>query len=259
MDYDDNRRRNGGAYSSERSQRHHDTAYFNRAPRDDRDYQSKRHSQHDTREKTSNKSSRSRSRSRSRSSERSSYSESSFNKNYYSHNSSRGGFQKNKNEHYSERRSNYNNNSNTNTYSSYTSGPNSQPSKTIMLRQLPIEMDDSDLTRELNMLMVPYKDIRLVKSRETNMNRGFAFIEFNTIEEAQRWMNLTNGWLLLNNYDNKIQLFYSHSEESQKNSSSSSDLNTQSEWDCAKVIGRKMKNFKLEDLIITKKTNIISI
>jgi RNA recognition motif-containing protein len=72
---------------------------------------------------------------------------------------------------------------------SFTS--NQLPSKTIMIRNLLFEMTDEELTVELNMLMVPYKHIRLVKSRDTGMNRGFAFIEFNTVEEAQRWMTLT--------------------------------------------------------------------
>ena len=57
-----------------------------------------------------------------------------------------------------------------------------------MMRNIPFEMTDSELVTELNMLTVPYKQVRLVKSRETAMNRGFAFVEFNTVDEAQRWM-----------------------------------------------------------------------
>ena len=60
-----------------------------------------------------------------------------------------------------------------------------------MLRQLPFEMEDNELRTEFNMQCVPYKDIRLVKNRDTGQSRGFAFIEFNTIEEAQRWMTVT--------------------------------------------------------------------
>ena len=35
---------------------------------------------------------------------------------------------------------------------------------------------------------VPFRECRLVKSRETGASRGFAFIEFNSIEEAQSWL-----------------------------------------------------------------------
>lgn len=60
-----------------------------------------------------------------------------------------------------------------------------------MMRQLPLQMDDYELKNELAALGVPFKDIRLVKNRDTGTSRGFAFIEFGTIEEAQAWVNQT--------------------------------------------------------------------
>ena len=60
-----------------------------------------------------------------------------------------------------------------------------------MLRQLPFELDDADIYNELNMQSVPYKDMRLVKNRDSGQSRGFAFVEFNTVEEAQHWMDST--------------------------------------------------------------------
>lgn len=65
------------------------------------------------------------------------------------------------------------------------------PSRTIMLRQLPLQMEDHELRNELVLMSVNVKDVRLVKNRDTGQSRGFAFIEFNTLEEAQNWMNLT--------------------------------------------------------------------
>ena len=35
---------------------------------------------------------------------------------------------------------------------------------------------------------MPFRECRLVKSRDTGASRGFAFIEFNSIEEAQSWL-----------------------------------------------------------------------
>lgn len=60
-----------------------------------------------------------------------------------------------------------------------------------MLRQLPMELEDDELMTELNMERVPYRNVRLVKNRDTGLSRGFAFIEFGTVDEAQRWMAIT--------------------------------------------------------------------
>lgn len=60
-----------------------------------------------------------------------------------------------------------------------------------MLRNLPFTMDEIELKHELSSLCVAYKDVRLVKSRDTGMNRGFAFIEFPSLDDSQRWMNQT--------------------------------------------------------------------
>lgn len=70
-----------------------------------------------------------------------------------------------------------------------------QPSRTIMLRQLSIQMDEVELRNQLNLLAVPCKDMRLVKHRDTGVSRGFAFVEFNSVEEAQQWMHMTQVYI----------------------------------------------------------------
>ena len=65
------------------------------------------------------------------------------------------------------------------------------PSRTIMLRQLPLQMEDHELRSEFNMLGISIKDVRLVKNRDTGQSRGFAFVEFNNVDDAQQWMNNT--------------------------------------------------------------------
>lgn len=65
-----------------------------------------------------------------------------------------------------------------------------------MMRQLPLQMDDYELKNELTTLYVPFKDVRLVKNRDTGISRGFAFIEFGSVEEAQAWMNQTQVTML---------------------------------------------------------------
>ena len=50
-------------------------------------------------------------------------------------------------------------------------------------------MNDEDLVTELNSIGMSYKQVRLVKSRETGLNRGFAFVEFNSVDEAKYWID----------------------------------------------------------------------
>lgn len=130
------------------------------------------------------------------------------------------------------------------------------PSRTIMLRQLPLQMEDQELRNEFNLMCIPVKDVRLVRNRETGQSRGFAFIEFNTVEEAQNWMTSTlvswfkfekyipifktiiiilkKGCVVFSNYSNKVQLFYSHSAD-ENNSFRSDKQSTTTDWECAKV------------------------
>lgn len=72
------------------------------------------------------------------------------------------------------------------------------PTRTILIRQIPSQMTDDDLTVELASIGMSYKQVRLVKSRETGMNRGFAFVEFNTVEEAKYWIDSSRvSWLVV--------------------------------------------------------------
>ncbi|KAK6994768.1 RNA-binding protein 5 [Biomphalaria glabrata] len=75
-----------------------------------------------------------------------------------------------------------------------------QPSRTIILRGLHIDIDEKIIGAELMMLGLPVKDIRLIR-RSSGVSRGFAFVEFHNVADAQRWMEHTQGNLvLLNQY-----------------------------------------------------------
>jgi RNA recognition motif-containing protein len=65
------------------------------------------------------------------------------------------------------------------------------PSKTIMLRHLPFQMDESELRAELENQNINIKCVRLVRNRDTGQSRGFGFVEFYSIEEAQSWLEST--------------------------------------------------------------------
>ena len=64
-----------------------------------------------------------------------------------------------------------------------------QPTQTIMLRQLPYDMSDTELQSELAAYLLPFRESRIVRHRDTGASRGFGFLEFDTVDEAKRWMH----------------------------------------------------------------------
>jgi len=65
-----------------------------------------------------------------------------------------------------------------------------QPSRTIILRGLHVDITEKIIGAELMMLGLPVKDIRLIR-RSSGVSRGFAFVEFHNVADAQRWMEHT--------------------------------------------------------------------
>ncbi|XP_072026821.1 RNA-binding protein 5-like isoform X2 [Amphiura filiformis] len=70
---------------------------------------------------------------------------------------------------------------------------NERPSRTIMLKNCHNSVDDSDIRTILQLFGAPIKDVRLVKHRDTGVSRGFAFVEFQFLPDAQRWMEENQG------------------------------------------------------------------
>lgn len=62
------------------------------------------------------------------------------------------------------------------------------PTNTILLRNLPPQVEEKDIRAELMMFGAPVRDVRLMR-RSTGTSRGFAFVEFQSVADAQRWMD----------------------------------------------------------------------
>ncbi|KAE8611823.1 hypothetical protein XENTR_v10012614 [Xenopus tropicalis] len=70
-------------------------------------------------------------------------------------------------------------------------------SKTIMLRGLPININENDIRELVESFEGPQPaDVRLMK-RKTGLSRGFAFVEFYHLQDATRWMEANQKKLVI--------------------------------------------------------------
>merc|ERR1719239_670195 len=113
-----------------------------------------------------------------------------------------------------------------------------QPSRTIILRGLHVDITEKIIGAELMMLGLPVKDIRLIR-RSSGVSRGFAFVEFHNVADAQRWMEHTQGTItLLNQY--RAHLAYSVTRAAGRDTA----ILQRNDWVCIKCLGH---NFKRRD------------
>jgi len=66
---------------------------------------------------------------------------------------------------------------------------NVPPNNTIMVRGLAQHITETDISDDIQGCGLSAKDIRLIRKKETGASRGFAFVEFAKIQDAQKWMD----------------------------------------------------------------------
>ncbi|KAH8413194.1 hypothetical protein KR009_008744 [Drosophila setifemur] len=77
----------------------------------------------------------------------------------------------------------------------------------IILFGLKKHITEADIMGELIKVNMEPSSIRVMRKQPTGASRCFAFVEFNTVEEARHWMDLTQGVLQLG--DNRVSMQYS--------------------------------------------------
>ncbi|KAM4610906.1 RNA-binding protein 10 isoform 2-T2 [Polymixia lowei] len=65
---------------------------------------------------------------------------------------------------------------------------NQRPSNIIMLRMLPPSATANEIRAQLQEQGIQPREVRLMRNKSSGQSRGFAFVEFNLIQEASRWM-----------------------------------------------------------------------
>ncbi|CAF3303034.1 unnamed protein product [Rotaria socialis] len=126
---------------------------------------------------------------------------------------------------------------------------------TIIMHNIPLTYDEHELLSELMIAKVPLEEIRIIHRRDPATNLQTAYIEFNTVQEAEQWMTLTQGTFLLN--DHLVTLTHRFDDDSstihninnnttnhrdyQRNNTNELRLR---DWDCYKC---GVQNFKRRD------------
>uniref|UniRef100_A0A8C6WMB7 RNA binding motif protein 10 n=1 Tax=Neogobius melanostomus TaxID=47308 RepID=A0A8C6WMB7_9GOBI len=84
---------------------------------------------------------------------------------------------------------------------------NQKPSHIVMLRMLPPNVTTNEIRTQLQEQGIQPKEVRLMRNKTSGQSRGFAFVEFNLIQEAARWMETNQGVLLI--LGQRVSMHYS--------------------------------------------------
>ncbi|XP_069692847.1 RNA-binding protein 5-like isoform X2 [Periplaneta americana] len=114
------------------------------------------------------------------------------------------------------------------------------PNNTIMIRGLAQHITENDIRQDILACGLMPKDIRLIRKKDTGASRGFAFVEFNTLQEASQWMEMKQGVLMLQDQYRAVMHFSIPKEtQIERNAMKSSQ-----DWICIKCAAH---NFKRRD------------
>lgn len=84
---------------------------------------------------------------------------------------------------------------------------NQRPSSIIMLRMLPPTATANEIRAQLQEQGIQPREVRLMRNKSSGQSRGFAFVEFNVIQEATRWMETNQAVLQI--LGQRVSMHYS--------------------------------------------------
>ncbi|KAK5863653.1 hypothetical protein PBY51_000667 [Eleginops maclovinus] len=84
---------------------------------------------------------------------------------------------------------------------------NQRPSNIIMLRMLPPNATANEIRAQLQEQGIQPREVRLMRNKSSGQSRGFAFVEFNVIQEATRWMETNQAVLSI--LGQRVSMHYS--------------------------------------------------
>lgn len=109
-----------------------------------------------------------------------------------------------------------------------------------MIRGLAQHITENDIRQDILRCGLMPKDIRLIRKKDTGTSRGFAFVEFNTLQESSQWMEMKHGVLMLQDHYRAV-MHFSIPKDSQMDRTS---LKSNQDWHCIRCGAH---NFKRRD------------
>nr|XP_055045368.1 RNA-binding protein 10 isoform X2 [Misgurnus anguillicaudatus] len=82
-----------------------------------------------------------------------------------------------------------------------------KPSNIIMLRMLPPNATVNEIRGQLQEQGIQPREVRLMRNKSSGQSRGFAFVEFNQLQEASRWMETNQRVLTI--MGQRVSMHYS--------------------------------------------------
>ncbi|XP_012672140.1 RNA-binding protein 10 isoform X3 [Clupea harengus] len=82
-----------------------------------------------------------------------------------------------------------------------------KPSNIIMLRTLPPNATVNEIRTLLQEQVIQPREVRLMRNKSSGQSRGFAFVEFNHLQEATRWMETNQRVLII--LGQRVSMHYS--------------------------------------------------
>jgi len=105
-----------------------------------------------------------------------------------------------------------------------------------MIRGLPVYILEQDIIDNILTHGLEPKEVRLIRKKDTGESRGFAFVEFSSVDEASEWIEENQGILKFGTWRVTMQFSQSQQEDIRRE-----PVRQQTDWKCKKC---DIQNFK---------------
>ncbi|BES93249.1 RNA-Hypothetical protein protein [Nesidiocoris tenuis] len=87
------------------------------------------------------------------------------------------------------------------------------PQKTIVVRGMAQHINEADIQEDITACGLTCRDIRLVRRKDTGTSRGFAFVEFHSVEDASKWIEQKQGELMFKEQFRALMQYTVHKDQ----------------------------------------------
>ncbi|TRY70300.1 hypothetical protein TCAL_02457 [Tigriopus californicus] len=114
------------------------------------------------------------------------------------------------------------------------------PNTTVMVRGLAQHIGENEIREDIVQCNLVAQDIRVIRKKETRTSRGFAFVDFDQLQDAKKWMDERKGVLIFG--DNSRAVMQYSVPKSEKGRDVPRSV---ADWTCPKC---GIKNFRRREM-----------